>query len=305
MIGPVTSIQPISRPLAIALLVTIATVFGANHIAARITFDDGTGVLTAVIARAGLTALILLGVVFIQSKNARIGTHAWPWLALAGLLVTGQSVLVYSAVARIPVALALLVFNLFPAIYIFYTWLLGGPAPTRRAMVCIGIILFGLLFVLDIPHLIAGLRWSPRYIVGVLCGIGAGFVFAGALWVTEHRLSQLTGAVRTLYTLVFVLALTGSVAASGAFPGWTALPQSFAGWRALVVLASLYALAFSVLFVMMPRLDFARNAPAMNVEPIATLFMGWMILAQTLNTTQLIGALIVVAAIIGLSLSKH
>jgi drug/metabolite transporter (DMT)-like permease len=51
-------------------------------------------------------------------------------------------------------------------------------------------------------------------------------------------------------------------------------------------------------------LNLARNAPALNVEPVATLFLGWIILGQTFNFTQSIGAVVVVLAIIVMSVVK-
>jgi drug/metabolite transporter (DMT)-like permease len=42
----------------------------------------------------------------------------------------------------------------------------------------------------------------------------------------------------------------------------------------------------------------AQNAPVMNVEPIATLLLGWALLDQHLSTPQLIGAAVVVCGIV-------
>ena len=63
-------------------------------------------------------------------------------------------------------------------------------------------------------------------------------------------------------------------------------------WKTL-----LYGAAFSTLFIFMPRLDIARNAPVLNVEPVAGLMFGWLILDQRLSALQLIGGGIVVAGI--------
>ncbi|MNP83333.1 EamA-like transporter family protein [compost metagenome] len=60
----------------------------------------------------------------------------------------------------------------------------------------------------------------------------------------------------------------------------------------------LYGLAFSLLFVCVPRLNMAQNAPVMNVEPIATLLLGWALLDQHLSPVQLVGAAVVVCGIV-------
>ena len=41
------------RHLAVGTLILISTIFSANHVAARVAFDDGAGVLLGVTCRAG------------------------------------------------------------------------------------------------------------------------------------------------------------------------------------------------------------------------------------------------------------
>jgi hypothetical protein len=128
------NIQPFSRPAAIGLLLLLGVVFASNHIAARFAFDHGTGLVTAVLVRSGVTALILLAVVMWLKAPLKLAAYQVPkrWVCWLGALIALQSVLLYCAVARIPVALALLVFNLFPALFTLLNWLLGGPRPSAR-----------------------------------------------------------------------------------------------------------------------------------------------------------------------------
>jgi drug/metabolite transporter (DMT)-like permease len=212
---------------------------------------------------------------------------------------------IYSAVARIPVALALLVFNLFPVLFMLINWAMGGARPRNAALALIGIILFGLILVLNVPSALAGAPWTPTFAAGVAFGLGAAVSFATVLWMTERKLNSIAGPTRTLALQAIVFALVGLLAATGALPeSAMAFPREAKGWWAIALVAVIYGTAFSTLFVLMPRLDMARNAPALNVEPVATLFMGWAILGQTLQGIQWLGAAIVVSAIIGLSTLK-
>ena len=71
--------------------------------------------------------------------------------------------------------------------------------------------------------------------------------------------------------------------------------------RVLVVKAVqvlLYGAAFSTLFICMPRLNIARNAPVMNMEPVAGMLLGWLVLGQLLGPSQVLGGLIVVGGIV-------
>jgi hypothetical protein len=45
------------------IVLLLGVVFASNHIAARFAFDHGTGLVTAVLVRSGVTAIALLAVV--------------------------------------------------------------------------------------------------------------------------------------------------------------------------------------------------------------------------------------------------
>ena len=115
---------PFPRKLAIALLALLACSFAGNHIAARFAFDDGTGVLLAILCRSGITLLVLAGLLAWQRQPLALPAGTLRWQLLLGLLIATQSLCLYSAVARIPVALALLVGNTFPMLLALLGWAL-------------------------------------------------------------------------------------------------------------------------------------------------------------------------------------
>lgn len=300
-----SAVTPFPSLLAVAILICTSSSFAANHIAARIAFDHDTGLLLAILCRSGLTFLVLAGLVWWRRESLRLSASTWRWQILLGLLIATQSFCVYSAVARIPVAVALLVVNLAPILLALLTWALGGPRPTQRAALLMGMILFGLVLVLDIPaRLSGGAGDGHQWGAGIAFGVSAAAVFAVALWITEHRLSPVSGTLRSMLTLGVVFLAAAAAGASGALPGSINLPNAQAGWIALACLTLLYGTAFSLLFICMPRLDIARNAPVMNVEPVASLLLGWLILGQALGAVQLLGGAIVVSGIVLLALRK-
>jgi drug/metabolite transporter (DMT)-like permease len=308
---------PYPRLMAIGILLLLGVVFASNHIAARFAFDHGTGLVTAVLVRSGVTALILLAVVLWLKAPMKLAAYSaqkkWVWV-LGGLIAL-QSLLLYSAIARIPVALALLVFNLFPALFTLLNWLLGGPRPSLRTAGLIALILLGLALALDLPGQLAKPgAGSAQFWAGVGFGVGAASVFAVALRVTEFKLKALTGVVRSLWTMGLVTLMLGALSlavlagAAGEGAGQWLLrslhwPTDVIGWLGLIGLTLCYGSAFSCLFALMPKLDMARNAPAANIEPVAALILGWSLLGQTMSAIQLTGAIIVVLGIVLLALS--
>jgi drug/metabolite transporter (DMT)-like permease len=297
------TVQPIPRRSAVVILLLLGVVFGANHVAARIAFDHGVGITTAVLMRSGLTALVLWALVARQGLRAGVGSLPMGWMLLLGGLISVQSLCLYSAVARIPVALALLVFNTMPALYALLTWALGGRRPSGQSLLCMGLILLGLGLALDVLTGLfssSALRLGANVGTGVALGFCAASTMACALWITENRLPKVPGAVRSLWAmgLVFVCMLAVGLSGTGLLPGGAAWPRDSIGWAALIALVVLYGSAFSIWFVLMPRLEMARNASFMNIEPVAALVLAWLLLGQTLSAWQLLGVLVVVTGIV-------
>lgn len=294
--------QLLTRPLAISILMTAACLFAANHVAARLAFDDGTGVLLAILTRGTLALLILFTLVLVQKHKLTIPSSKRGWMLLLGVLIAGQSLCLYSAVARIPISVALLLVNTWPILYTLLTWLLGGRRPTLGFAVIMTVILMGLVMVLDLASWLAnpatmGSGWLP----GVVLAGTAALLFAVAIWITENRLSHMPGAVRSSFTMITMLVFVGIGGVLGLVPGGMDLPQSPVGWIALISLAVFYSVSFTVLFVLLPRLNMARNAPVMNLEPVAALLLGFLILDQALAPIQLLGGTLVLGSIIWLS----
>ncbi|KAA0968782.1 EamA family transporter [Pseudomonas sp. ANT_H12B] len=300
-----TTPLPFPRHLAVLILLCMGCAFAGNHVAARVAFDDGAGVLLAILMRSGGTLLVLAAIVLWQRQSLRLAPGAWRWQLLLGLLITAQSLCLYSAVARVPVALALLVANVFPILLALLTWALGGARPTARTATLMGLILLGLVFVLDVPgRLSANSSVGPQWLLGVALAFGAASVFACALWITDHKLSQVRGSVRSLLTIFIVFSSVNLAGLTGALPGGLNLPATSTGWLALATLVVLYGTGFIVLFISVPRLDMQKNAPVMNIEPLATLLMGWIVLDQMLSAGQVVGGVIVVTGIVLLTYRK-
>ena len=146
--------------------------------------------------------------------------------------------------------------------------------------------------------------------------LAASIVFSCAMWVTDHRVKTVVGALRSFSTMSLVTLMLGTTCAVALAGGLGAGAQGFVGtslhwpadtlgWVGLAGLTILYGTAFSTLFVLMPRLDMARNAPASNIEPVAAIIMGWLLLGQTLNGLQIVGALLVIAGIVLLATARR
>jgi drug/metabolite transporter (DMT)-like permease len=299
-------VAALPRWAGLALVAGIAVVFAANHVAARVAFDHGTSVVTAVAIRSAVTALAVAALTRFAGVGLALPAATVRRAIVIGLLLAVQSVCLYSAVARAPVALALLTFNTFPIVLALLSWVTGGERPTRRAAIAMPIILVGLGLALDIQGVLASggrsLEDAPRFAAGIAFGLGASVSFAIALMLTTRWLGTVDGRVRTVWTMGTVAALSIAVGAVG---GGFALPVGAPGWIGLALLTVLYGAAFTSMFVVVPRLGAVNVAPMMNIEPIASMVLAWFILDQRIAPVQVLGAAVVVGAIVWMSARRR
>ena len=293
----------IPRWAGIVLLLAIATVFGSNHVAARIAFDHGTNVTTAVAFRSTGTALVVLALLLFNGISLRMPGKTFAHSVLIGLLIAVQSYCLYSAVALIPVALALLVFQTFPMLLALISWLGGGERPSRRVLLAMPVALAGLALALDVWGTsgdIAG-RWAEVG-AGVLWALGASISFATALYLITRWLGKMDGRLRSFLfmSVVAVVTLLGGTLSNG-----FSLPADGTGWIALALLTVFYGTAITSTFVLLPKLGAVNNAAVLNFEPIAVLGLAWVILGQAVAPLQIVGAFIVVGSIAWMGAGKR
>src|SRR6476619_1508787 len=181
---------------AFATLLAIALLMGANHVAARVAFDHGVDVASAVAVRSIATALVVGALVAFQGVSLSLAPRERRFLPAIGLIVAVQSVCLYSAVARLPVALALLAFNTYPLWTALWARVLYAHRPERRVVRAMPVMLLGLALALDVlgaaSGLGAALQWQ-RIGVGVAFALAAAATFGLALVLTQREAGKLDG----------------------------------------------------------------------------------------------------------------
>jgi len=290
---------------AFGTLLLIALMMGGNHVAARIAFNNGVDVATAVVFRSVITAIALMVLIAVQQVPVRFTPRNKRFLPLIGLLVGFQSLFLYSAVARLPVALALLAFNTYPIWIAFWAWLIYRHPAERPLLVAMPVILVGLALALDVFGAASGLgaagQWA-RIGAGVAFALAAAATFGIAMVITQHEAADVDGRVRTAATMT----VAGMVAlATVALQGGFHLPTAAPGWWGLATLTFLYGTAFTIMFTVLPKLGVVGNSAIMNVEPVFALVLGWLLLGQAIAPVQIGGALIVVGAVMALGMRKR
>jgi drug/metabolite transporter (DMT)-like permease len=286
--------------VGIPILLAASTMFASNHVAARIAFDHGASVAAGVVARATGTALVMLLLMRLQGVALKLPRELRVAAVFSGLLHAVQSYCLYSAVAVIPAALALLVFHTAPMLFVLLSWAMGKEHARASALAAMALALAGLALALNLPGAGFAERWAA-------IGIGVSWAFAGALsfmlvlYLNANALKVLDGRMRNLI-MTAITAVT--VLAGAAAAGTLAAPADAQGWLGLLLLTVFYCGAMCALFIILPRVA-AASTVALNFEPIALLGLGWIFLGQAVVPLQIVGAFLTVGAIAWLGFAKR
>jgi drug/metabolite transporter (DMT)-like permease len=136
---------------------------------------------------------------------------------------------------------------------------------------------------------------------GVAFALAAAASFGLALILTQHETQGLDGRWRTLFNMSTACVIALAVIGWRDGPHW---PGSTAGWFGLAALSFLYGTAFTIMFTVLPKFGAASYSAIMNVEPIFALMLAWWLLGQSIAPSQVLGAVLVVGAVIWLGLRK-
>jgi drug/metabolite transporter (DMT)-like permease len=283
----------------------IALMMGANHVAARTAFNHGVDVVTAVTFRSGITAMVVALILWQQKVPLQLSGRQPKILWVIGVLIAVQSVCLYSSVARLPVALALLAFNTYPLLTAFWARILYGHRPERAVLLAMPLLLLGLALALDVLGAASGLGAAQHWAqigAGMAFALAASATFGLAMVITQHEAAEVDGRLRTFTTMTTVAVLAVVLASTQGGFHW---PTATAGWWGLGALTFLYGTAFTIMFTVLPKLGVVGNSAIMNVEPVFALVLAWAVLGQSIALMQLVGALVVVATVMWLGLRRR
>jgi len=274
--------------LATLFLAGTATIFALGSTLVRFAYDAGAGTLAIVLVRtsfaaAGLGVLLALGKVPLRlSPRER-------WAApLMGLLTGGYSGAMYKGIEYMPVALVVLTFYTYPLFTGLVLWVSGKERLTLARAIAFPLAFLGLLLALDVSGGDFSLRGAAWALLGAL-GFTAVLILSGRLFPPQRDTRPRT----------FVILLTASAAAAlvSLVTGEVYFPQTPLGWAGLMGSALCYLLAMTSILMAAAAIGPTRVAVVMNVEPVASMILTFLILGDRLGPIQLAGAALVIAAI--------
>ncbi len=240
----------------------------------------------------GLPILALVGW-YEHRRYAPLPSRA-VWLAIiAGLFFAGDLLSWHHAVDAVGAGLATVLGNLQVLVVGLVAWLVFKERPPRSVLLALPIVLVGVV-------LISGVVGSGAYgadpPLGVTLGIITALSYAGYLLIIRRGSNDLRRpagpvAISTASTMV-VSILAGSLLGElDPVPSW---PSHF--WLVLVGITS-QSIGYLVISISLPRLPAALVSIILLTQPVATVVLARLLLAEEPSVVQLLGVALVIGGI--------
>ncbi len=286
-----------------ALIVLSAICFGTLGPLSRFAEDGGVGALGLVAWRdilgAGCVALFLA----VQRR---------PVLSLRGIPASQRRMLVIAAVAntvlnlaifvaflRISIALALLLFYLYPGYVAIASWLWFGERLDRLRWAALGISLAGVVLVVGGGATLASI--DP---LGLGLALLAGVVQGGYVLIARHGFNRVPGPQAGALTMGgAVILLFGVAVITGRVAAFAEPLASLDAFWPVLLAGTIGAGIPTVTFIVGIRLTGApRGAILATLEPVVGVTLAALLLGEHPGVLQLVGGALIIAAAVLLQL---
>lgn len=268
----------------VALVLCSAVGYGAMSVLAKVAYAAGANVATVLATRFALAAVCLWSWLFLRRRLRPLPPRTVAALAAMGACFVGNSV---GALEHIPAATAALLLYTYPALVALQAAALRWEPLSRRILLALALALLGSALTLGVGR---G-PLSPR---GVALALASAAIYS--VYVVAG--SRVMGGVPPALASAIVITSAGLIVGA-----WTILTGQFrpgvapVGWAAIVIIAfGSTVVAIQAFLAGVERIGAARAAILSTVEPVVTVLLAALILAEPLTAPQGLGGLSILAA---------
>jgi Predicted permease, DMT superfamily len=274
---------------ATLLIVVSALSFGSISVLTVLTTSAGVPLLTAMVWRYVVGAVLLGGVAQIKQIRSLPRCRIVQLMLIGGV---GQALITYlslHALEYIPVG---------PLAFLFYTYpaWVAVLAAIRRTERLTSIRVFALLLALTGVTIMVGAPTERLNPIGVMLALGSALLYSAYLPALEHVQD---GIPALLSTFLLIVGAAISFAIAALFAGELLIPRGIAVWSNIVLLALVSTvIAFSALIKGLSVLGPVRTAIIATVEPFFTALLGALVLGNQFGAATLLGGVLIAVAVL-------
>lgn len=267
--------------------------FATMAIFAKTAYGSGAETLAVLLLRFGLSSLIMIAIML-------VGNHRWPQgrnlltlIGMGSLGYAGQSFCFFAALNYASAGLVALLLYLHPVMVALAGSTFLGYRLTVKKFLAILTALAGTALT------IGGAASGST--LGIVLGISAAIIYSVYILVGSKMLEAETPIAAAT---VIMLSAT-AVFAALALMTKPAFPQTITGWVAVGCIALISTVVAMITFFAGLRLMSPGDAATIStLEPLVTVVLAAIYLAEPLTVTKVIGGAIIVGSLIALARSR-
>lgn len=270
------------------MLFALVTACGLGSITtqAKLFFADGGNALTLMLARFVASTLVFGVLLLVQRNNFRVAKAQRVPLIALGFIWSASMICYLVAVETISVSLAVLILYFYPLLVLAYS-IVTRQLVASAALIALFVGAFaGLYLALSggaVTVDIGGILFAG------LASCGAAFTFiCGARVAPSMSPLLMTFWINAMGLLLIVPMMIGQFA----------LPETLRGSIALAAATAIYLVAILSQFQALARLPAARAAFLLNLEPVVSIVLAYLVLNESLSLVQASGVILVLAIVI-------
>lgn len=287
------SLLPLLSVAAAALLWAVAATV------ARELFDAGVPPIELVEARAVLSALGLALFPAAWKRPSDAGA-AGAWLVVAlGASIALVNVAYYTAISRVPVAVAIVLQYLGPGVVVGWVAWTQRQRPPAEVLIAVTVAFGGVVLVSEV---LSG-DVAQVDAIGLLAGLASAFLFATYTVLSERAVATY-GSIGTVFR---AFAAASALWIVFQVPqGWPdALLRSQNVGRVIFVGVGGTLIPFFLYVWGVQRLRAERAVITATLEPVFAALVAWMLLDQVLSPLQAAGGALILGAVVWLQLNAR
>ncbi len=261
--------------------------FGSLAIFFQLGLDQGLDRLCLLAWRFLLSSVILLPLAFGAIRKHR--QRFLLCLLVGAIGFTAEAAIFTAAIPRIGAGMSAILLYLYPAYVTLTSALFFKEKLSRRLIVSLLLSLLGCILVCLTPV-------KSYDLVGLLLGLASALVYGTYLIVSSRVLKGIpASAVTAIVSFGCSLTFFCWSTATGVWK----IPGNIAEWRNILALAVFGTiLPILTLFKAIPLIGVAKVSLISTIEPVMTVFLGWVVLEQALTPMQLIGGALILTSVV-------
>lgn len=289
-----------TEPIAVFFVAMATIALAFKGVFAKFAFSAGVSVDSVLLLRFLIaTPLFWFGVYMLARKTQPLSWPQWKACAFAGLMFFFATYCDFTAIEKIGVSVSRLILFTFPMLVMLINAFLTRRAPSLHQWFVFATTYTGIALVMA-PNGMDGLHdfdW-----IGAAWALGSAFTYALYL-ISSQQIMKTLGSVRfTAASGTITLAIMLAVIPVTAGVENLTFPLEGVLWSA-VIATLCTVLPFFMLFEGIKRCGATQASLITLAGPILTMILAWLILDETLNAVQTIGAAISIAGVASLKSS--